>query len=266
MSRPINSHNRRFWARSRNYRHLAYCTAFTALIVLFAFSHSPAPTRPAPVPTSSSSAPHYQPPPPPPKREPVRRPILASSKPGDRNLDSFPRVNIAWGDVLNPAKKIPAQGFAAYYLTTGDPEKVQNAAYPYGDKAMPNPSERSPSSEIFTAYWKENPARLIATENVSAIAVDYKGNEFHGIPSPDFAGYWVGILRVPENADYTFHVEQSWANTRILLNRHRLYESGSEKKTTVRLAPGDYILEVEYLNNFPSTRFNIALDSEPATP
>ena len=267
--------HRSLWKRSRNYRRLVYLCGFAAMAVLLAFNYAQKRAASRPPPSAMSNPPPsppaaYQPPPSSPApvqaaAVPARPPVLDSSKHSDDSLASFPRVRIAWGDVLNPNQKMPTQGFGAYYLTTGDPRHIHHPRYPMGDSTF-KAGERRPSTEVFTAYWKENPDRLIATEKVSEIGVHYNGNEFHGIPAPEFAAYWVGMIHVPQRTDYTFYVEQDWANTRILINRHRIYESGSKKAATVRLEPGDYILEVEYLNSWSTAHFNLSIDSEPETP
>jgi hypothetical protein len=57
---------------------------------------------------------------------------------------------------------------------------------------------------------------------------------------------------------------QSWSQVRILLNRHRIYEGGKDLTSRVWLEPGSYTLEVEYLNNWHTTDFELALETAPA--
>ena len=114
---------------------------------------------------------------PPPKRaqpkprEFTRIPILPAGEedlvPG---LDDYPRVadETAWGDAL--AAKAPAAGYRAYYLTTGDVKDVS---------PIPNMERLSefrgdaprPPLEDFAERWRNEPKRLIASEDVPAIRV-----------------------------------------------------------------------------------------------
>ena len=270
MSRPINSHNRRFWARSRNYRHLAYCTAFTALIVLFAFSHSPAPTRPAPVPTSSSSAPHYQPPPPPPPKPAAPKPRLVPVS-GNRLQDLPPAPN-RWSAVIDA--RVPERGFNAYYLTHGSPARLHRAYHPYN---MDRPDGSSvawaaigqdrPSLAGYADRWLDR-GRLVAVENRGSIRIDYAENEFHNIPAEDFAVCWLGHIHITRGGYYQFNPEGGGLS-RIILDRHLIYDSHTEKTPQpVWLEPGTYLLEAEFLSyhHVVSYRLGLALDTTRPRP
>ena len=46
----------------------------------------------------------------------------------------------------------------------------------------------------FLAFYlnKDEPKKVIFSENVDRISVNYEGNSFHEIPSPNLMAYWVG--------------------------------------------------------------------------
>ena len=118
----------------------------------------------------------------------------------------------------------------------------------------------TPDMEALAALWQHEPQRRIGEEIVRKIAVHYIYNEFRRIPSNDFAACWIGNLRLPKSGHYQFRVKQSWSGTRILVNRHTIYNGYRSEDIDVWLDAGDYLLEVEYANNWHTTHFSVALD------
>ena len=156
--------------------------------------------------------------------EPLTAPIPPSDddKNEPRNtLDQYPKAESTWGDTLNPGGTVPAQGYAAYYIN------------------------------------QKNPRQTIAQENVTSIAMNYAWDKFHGIPSERFGAYWVGRLHVPQKALYYISGDLSWAKMRVLLDKHIIIEG--EGNTSLELDAGDYLLEVEYLNNWHTVGFHFAI-------
>jgi hypothetical protein len=156
--------------------------------------------------------------------EPLTAPIPPSDddKNEPRNtLDQYPKAESTWGDTLNPGGTVPAQGYAAYYIN------------------------------------QKNPRQTIAQENVTSIAMNYAWDKFHGIPSEQFGAYWVGRLHVPQKALYYISGDLSWAKMRVLLDKHIIIEG--EGNTSLELDAGDYLLEVEYLNNWHTVGFHFAI-------
>ncbi|WP_298641574.1 hypothetical protein [uncultured Cardiobacterium sp.] len=155
--------------------------------------------------------------------EQVQPPALHRSGPPDdrRPLDRYPLAHSTWGDTLNPGGSVPARGYAAYYIN------------------------------------RQQPQQIVAQENVDSIAMNYNYNEFHGIPSEQFGAYWVGRLHVPHKALYRVSGDLSWSQMRVLLDKHILIEG--DRGTSLELDAGDYLLEVEYLNNWHTTNFQFAI-------
>ena len=155
--------------------------------------------------------------------EPLTAPIPPSDDKNEpRNtLDQYPKAESTWGDTLNPGGTVPAQGYAAYYIN------------------------------------QNNPRQTIAQENVTSIAMNYAWDKFHGIPSEQFGAYWVGRLHVPQKALYYISGDLSWAKMRVLLDKHIIIEG--EGNTSLELDAGDYLLEVEYLNNWHTVGFHFAI-------
>lgn len=139
-------------------------------------------------------------------------------------LGSYPLAGHSWGDIFNPQKSTPSQGYFAWYINTNQPKQV------------------------------------IGRETVNSIAINYHSDQFLKIPSEDFGAYWAGRLHVPQSGAYHISADISWAKMRVMLNRHIIAESeNSSKNQMVWLEPGNYLLEVEYINNWPTTGFQLTV-------
>ncbi len=157
---------------------------------------------------------------PPPKPEPPVPP--AHETPPISDLDNYPLATHTWGDTFNPQKLIPTQGYLAWYFNTNQPKQP------------------------------------IARETVGAISINYIFERFHGIPSEDFGAYWAGRLHVPQRSVYRISADMSWSKMRVMLNRHIIAEAeNGYRGTSLLLEPGDYLLEVEYINNWHTTNFQL---------
>ena len=311
---------RSLWARSANYRRLAWTTGFLALIVLVALNRQaatpaapPPPATPAATATSTPApAPNTAQYTPPPKTTPapdtrsaeervaeaVRRAQQGGNSrggsdvgvlkplsnipadntanntaaqttildPNSDRLEDYPDVSRTWGDTLyiSPA----GSGFNVAYMTDGDLRRINPRINPYapdspGFQEHYNP-DYYPSFESAADFWRKEPQRVIAREHVGTIKAKYSWDNFKNIPSEDFAAYWAGKIQIRQAGYYRFRMSQSWSQVRILLNRHRIYEGGKDLTPRVWLEPGSYTLEVEYLNNWHTTDFELALETAPA--
>lgn len=274
-------HRRRLWQHSPPFRRLVWLSGIVFLLFALAQfgayqkQNTPPPLSPNTSQTSPAAPMTTQvrpglnmagispalitpatPAPPPPAAGNAHTVIQNTSAPQD-GLSQFPRVDDAWGEVLPGRQNMPKQGYRVFYLTTGRPEDVAKSGYfsPFmGDKNL------NLDASAYGTLWQQNRKRIIAQETVSDIFVEYQHNELKNIPAHEFAAYWIGRIDVKETAMYEFAPKQSWAGVRILLNRHRIYESTAHAKppVSVRLTPGTYVLEVEYVNNWHTVSF--ALD------
>jgi hypothetical protein len=178
-------------------------------------------------------------------------------------LAAFPLARQTWSEALQT--QAPASGFRVSYLDDGDLRRLKE---PNPDTSGSIESAQmqlqeglgTPDMEALAALWQHEPQRRIGEEIVRKIAVHYIYNEFRRIPSNDFAACWIGNLRLPKSGHYQFRVKQSWSGTRILVNRHTIYNGYRSEDIDVWLDAGDYLLEVEYANNWHTTHFSVALD------
>lgn len=134
----------------------------------------------------------------------------------------YPDVPSTLGDRLNPGGKAPLGRFAAYYLRSG------------------------------------TPAALVATDTVDEVSINYPWDQFHGIKSEDFEGYWVGKFRYKVETPVQIMVDQSWSRTRVIVDRKLIYEGGSNARVPFVFSPGTHKVEVEYINNWHTTGLTVA--------
>lgn len=137
------------------------------------------------------------------------------------DLSQFPMANSTWGLTLNPAGLNSTEHFHAFYINT------------------------------------QEPLRVVHQERTQRIAVNYAFQDFHDIPSHDFGAYWVKKLRIDTPTVYKFGIDQSHAQTRIIIDGHVVFE-GSGSAPAVELQAGEHLLEVEYINNWHTTNYQLS--------
>lgn len=152
------------------------------------------------------------------------RPTQAQIAAGTGDTVSPDRIRSTWGKALNPSNQVPAHGFRAIYF-----------------------DRRSPHDVVFQ-------------ESVDGIAIHYAYNEFHNIDSPNFAAYWVGRLSFSEREIKNISVSQSWAKSRIFIDGEIAFDKANTNDSfTYDFAPGEHIIEVEYINNWHTTEYKVTI-------
>lgn len=258
--------SRSLWQHSPPFRYLSYLTILVALLMVMAilWQNNVVIWRPPPdIQAGSSPGPHL---------------VVGTISPPVFPLDSFPESTQGWRDSLNPGGIIPDSGFDVWYLTTVPLEKIRS--WPGdNDRLKIDPTSEFISDqdlapiEDYIKLWRENPKNLIGQENTPNISIDYSWSDFKNIPSRFFGAYWTGWLEITEAGDYEFVAKEGYSSFRILLDRHVLQsyrrtnitftehglKGGIQGAGTprVKLEPGRYLLEVEYLNNWHSTDFTL---------
>ncbi|WP_321779493.1 hypothetical protein [Sulfurimonas sp.] len=133
------------------------------------------------------------------------------------------KAKITWGKYLNPKNKIPTNKFKAFYINTNKPRKV------------------------------------IASEIVPKVSVNYPYSEFHDIKSEDFGGYWVGNFTYDKTQKMHLSTSQSWAKTRIIIDGMVIYEGSNNSQIPFTFTKGKHKIEVEYVNNWHTTNFKLVI-------
>ena len=134
------------------------------------------------------------------------------------------RIRSSWGRRLNPTGVIPDRGFRAIYFN------------------------------------RDNPGQMVFQEDVDSIALKYARADFHQITSERFAAYWLGRLRFDTETTRQFSVSQSWARSRILIDGEIVFDENNRGETfTHTFAPGEHVIEVEYINNWHTVEFKVTI-------
>ncbi len=139
-------------------------------------------------------------------------------------VKKFPRkAKSTWGKYLNPKNEVPTNKFKAFYINTNQPRKV------------------------------------IASEIVDKVSINYAWDKFHSIKSEDFGGYWVGNFIYTKDSSIDISISQSWAKTRIIIDGTVIYEGGNNTKVPYTFTKGKHKIEVEYVNNWHTTGFMVTI-------
>ena len=139
------------------------------------------------------------------------------------------KAGSTWGEYLNPKGTVPKNRFQAFYINTKEPQKV------------------------------------IASETVDKVSVNYPYDKFHGIKSEDFGGYWVGNFSYDKETPLQIGVSQSWSKTRIIIDGTVVYEGGGNARVPYTFAKGKHRVEIEYINNWHTTGFMVTIAPEKKT-
>lgn len=152
---------------------------------------------------------------------PVSAQVLRSEMTYTRAPD---QMRSSWGRRLNPTGVIPDRGFRAFYFN------------------------------------RDNPGQVVFEEDVDSIAIKYSWADFHQINSERFAAYWVGRLSFDSETTRQFSVSQSWARSRIIIDGEIAFDENSQGETFTHVfAPGEHLIEVEYINNWHTVEFKVTI-------
>lgn len=177
MNRSIHSHGRSLWARSANYRRLAWTAGFLALIAIIALNrHSALPvpvsapaaapastSAPAPTPTTAQ----YTPPPP-------KAPPAAPKSAEERVAEAVRRAQQGGNSgsdvgVLKPLASTPADNTVANTAaptTILDPNSDRLEDYPLAEKPWSEALHLSPANRGFNVYYfMEGDMRRLSVAN-----------------------------------------------------------------------------------------------------
>ena len=149
-----------------------------------------------------------------------------SLMPSGRGLHSFKPVTDDWGQRFAVRDNLPPNGFRALYFNTNNPETILHDT---------------------------------VTETID---VEFHHNERYGIESKSFGAYWVGELSIDKPIVKQFSMTLSRAAARLLINGREVMRENQSKQVTVALGTGVHLIEVELLNQWHTTEFNLLI-SEP---
>ena len=133
------------------------------------------------------------------------------------------KAKSTWGKHLNPKNIIPKGRFQAIYINT------------------------------------KNPKKIVASEVVENVSVNYAYNKFHGIESQHFGAYWVGKFYYPKETKKMIYISQSRATTRVIIDGYVVYDGENRRGVAYTFTKGEHTIEVEYLNHWHTTRISMRI-------
>jgi hypothetical protein len=127
-----------------------------------------------------------------------------------------------------------------------------------------NPSAEAPLNKWQAFYFsRENPDVFIKSEVLDRLSVNYAPNEL-AIEPKEFAGYWVSERAFLVDTDLTLSIAQGWSNTRVIIDGKLVYQGDNSTEIPYTFTAGKHLIEVEYLNNWHTVDFIMALN-DPVT-
>ena len=134
-----------------------------------------------------------------------------------------------WGRHLNPGGEVPTGKFRAFYISRKAPRKV------------------------------------VATEDMEHIQVNYAWSDLHGIDSQEFAAYFAGRLVLEEAGTRDIALALGHAQARLVIDGQVVTKAESDTVVPYQFAAGEHLIEVEYINRWHTTEFRVTIEEPQRT-
>lgn len=121
----------------------------------------------------------------------------------------------------------------------------------------------------FLAFYlnKDEPKKVVFSENVDRISVNYKGNSFHEIPSPNLMAYWVGEFNFDADVEKMVLGDYGWSTLVIAVDGTDVLggtSSNQKRPLTYKFSKGKHKIEAWFLNDAHSSELFVDFkDVEP---
>lgn len=156
---------------------------------------------------------------------PIYRPEPAVDSTKATTLEALETVKKTWGDSLNPTGKFPQGKFSAVYFNTETKKVIKS----------------------------------ITTNTISISRyMEYDQMDKLWV-------YFVWKIQIPEDGIYDFSVSQSWANTRLILDKKLFIEPNGNSVRSIELKKWEYLAEVEFLNQWHVVDFSVNFEKYQKT-
>jgi len=123
------------------------------------------------------------------------------------------KVEQTWGNHLNPYGNVPRNKFKAFYFNRQEPKKV------------------------------------IASEEVKEIAINYPNSKLHNIPTLAFGGYWVGEFDFKEKEKKDISIALYGGLARVIVDDRIVFSGKNTTTVPFIFQKGRHKIEVEYMQN-----------------
>jgi len=116
-------------------------------------------------------------------------------------------------------------------------------------------------TDSFKAFYFNSvePTKVLKTEIVPKVVINYAWSDGPGfqVDSKNFGGFWIGKINIETPGIYSVVTTQGWSEERVIIDG---FEIPSGTETKIELGKGEYQVEVEYLNNWHTVDFLMALE------
>lgn len=116
-------------------------------------------------------------------------------------------------------------------------------------------------TDSFRAFYFNSlePTKVLKTEIVPKVAISYIWSDGPGfqVDSKNFGGFWIGKVNIETPGVYSVVTTQGRSEARVIIDG---FEIPSRTETKIELEKGVYQVEVEYLNNWHTVDFLMALE------
>ena len=116
-------------------------------------------------------------------------------------------------------------------------------------------------TDSFRAFYFNSvePTKVLKTEVVPKVVINYAWSDGPGfqVDSKNFGGFWIGKINIETPGIYSVVTTQGWSEEHVIIDG---FEIPSGTETKIELDKGEYQVEVEYLNNWHTVDFLMALE------
>ncbi len=113
-------------------------------------------------------------------------------------------------------------------------------------------------SKFSAKYFKGTD--LVASETVDRVAINYAWSDFHEISSESFRASWKGELAVLKDQTLNFNFDASWSEVVLRIDGVETAKwRDSSKVLPLLLMKGTHVIEVDYINHWHTTSFNMSI-------
>ncbi len=200
------------------------------------------------------------------EREFAKNPLLKKSL-GDIYRKNYYRTNNpkmrvkalkAYRDYLEVAKSLNIQVDKEIldFIDSNGLKKVKSS---WGDYLISDKAQ-IPTGKFKAVYFdSREPKKIIFSEVVDRVAINYIYDQFHKIDSGHFGGYWVGYLEFDRDEKMAINLSFSNSKIRVIVDGYEVYKGRRGGVIPFNFSKGKHKIEIEYLNGWHTTELNVKI-------
>jgi len=109
----------------------------------------------------------------------------------------------------------------------------------------------------FRAYYMDSkdPKKVIYSEEVDDISLNFDRKGFHGIKAEYLASLWIGDFTFKEKTTKEISFSLSWAKINVIIDGKSVYKGSHSKSFLHTFEKGTHRVEIEFNSNYPHVGF-----------